>query len=151
MSIETIFFLNTSIQIFLLLGLINQLPESYRGSFNYLAQYGAFFLVVQFLARRGRENLHALKKADFELQQDEDGNEFFVKVTGELTKNHRNDSENIDELGGILPFMETPEGLNPGLYFKEYLKKLNGKNDHLFQRPARPSKKFQLHMNPDCW
>ena len=138
--------------------LIRKLPESYRGDqgqtkgFNYLAQYGFLFIFIQFNARRGRENLDELKKTDLEMKKDEDGNIYFVKVTGELTKNHRSDSENVEETGGLIPDLVTPEGFNPALFVKEFLKKLNPKSEFVFQRPTRLSKqKFRIQENPDCW
>ena len=50
--------------------LIKKIPEDYRGEigqtkgFNYLAEYGFCFLFIQFMARRGRENIDQLKKCD---------------------------------------------------------------------------------------
>jgi hypothetical protein len=60
------------------------------------------------------------------------------------SKNHQADSQNLD-LGGIITFVTNEAGLNPGRFLELYIKKLNLKNENLFQRPNRPAKKFSLH------
>ena len=130
--------------------LIKQLPEEIQGKFHYYAQYGAMLIIMQFMARRGREGMAKLKKTDFEIIEDENGERFYKKVRGELTKNHRVDSENLD-IGGIMTFQVSPEGLSPGLFLRDFINKLNHSCEFIFQKPAQESKKFKLLENPDVW
>ena len=130
--------------------LIKQLPEEIQGKFHYYAQYGAMLIIMQFMARRGREGMAKLKKTDFEIIEDENGERFYKKVRGELTKNHRVDSENLD-IGGIITFQVSPEGLSPGLFLRDFINKLNPSCEFIFQKPAQESKKFKLLENPDVW
>ena len=130
--------------------LLEKLPEQIHDSFHYYAQYGAMLVIMHFLARRGREGMAQLKKDDFRIIEDENGDRFYKKVRGELTKNHRTDSENL-ELGGLIPFTVTPENFSPGLYLKDFIGKLHKNCDFIFQKPARESKKFHIKENPECW
>ena len=47
----------------------------------------------------------------------------------------RDDSENVEEEGGLIPFKKTQQGLSPGQYFEDYMKKLSPESDRLFQKP----------------
>jgi hypothetical protein len=67
-----------------------------------------------------------------------------------LTKNHRNDSENLQD-GGIILFEENEFGLNPGVYMERFLSKLHPDSEYFLQKPQRKSQKFDLVANPDCW
>ena len=118
--------------------------------FHYLCQNVVIFLFCHYLARRGREGLDMLKKCHFDLQNDGEGNYFFKKVIGEATKNHKSDSEDLEN-GGIIPFEPTPEGLSPGQFIQDWMSKLNPQCEFLFQRPRRLSSKFRLKDNPDVW
>ena len=50
-----------------------------------------FFEVVFYFGRRGRENLHKLKKQDFVISGEASGQPFVKKITDEQTKNHQDD------------------------------------------------------------
>ena len=145
----------------------SNIPKEHRKTFHYLVEYGAFFLISLFTARRGREGLDSLKKEHFKICA-EDGQKFFKKTVGELSKNHRYGLTNIFKMsklvliffrsddedltfGGIIPFEENDFGLNPGVYLEKYLERLHPECDFLFQRPKRPSKKFKLEDNPTVW
>ena len=56
------------------------------------------------------------------------------------------DSQRLED-GGILPFIDLEDGVNLGQFLEDYISHLNIKNDNLFQRPQRPSKKFDIHSN----
>ena len=51
-------------------------------------QNKVFFEIMLFFCRRGRQNLHQLKKTDFEIKVNSQGKRCVVKTTDELTKNH---------------------------------------------------------------
>ena len=132
------------------MSLIEKIPQEWQSNYHYLCQYGMIFIIMNYLARRGREGFDILKKNSFELREDLECGKYFKKVTGESSKNHKVDDEDL-EAGGIIPFNLTPEGLSPGKYFQDWMTKLNPKNDFLFQRPKRPSKTFKLNQNPQIW
>ena len=54
-----------------------------------------------FFCRRGRQNLHQLKKTDFEIKVNSQGKRCVVKTTDELTKNHRAHDVQAEE-GGMM-------------------------------------------------
>ena len=62
----------------------------------------------------------------------------------------RDDSENVEEDGGIIPFEITSEGLSPGKYFEDYLNKLSPDCDRIFQKPLakKASRRGQLPWIP---
>ena len=130
--------------------LIEKLPVKWQDNYHYLCQYGIMFIVMNYLARRGREGFDTLKKDSFELREDPEIGKYFKKITGEVSKNHKVDDEDLTA-GGIITFNSTPEGLSPGQFFEDFLEKLNPGNDCLFQRPKRPSKIFRLRNNPRIW
>lgn len=67
-----------------------------------------------------------------------------------MTKNHRDDSEDLRD-GGVILFQDNEFGLNPGLYMERFLAKLHPDCEFFLQRPQRKSKNFDLLNNPDCW
>ena len=69
---------------------------------------------------------------------------FFIQVLGEKTKNHQNDSENLEK-GGIVPYATDEYGFNPGKFLELYLDSTNEKLDRLFQKPQRAAKWFSVH------
>lgn len=52
-----------------------------------------FVDIMIHFGRRGRENLAALTRKDFAVQQDAAGTLFVYKSTDERTKNHQSDAE----------------------------------------------------------
>ena len=76
---------------------------------------------------------------------------FYFKVLGERSKNHQNDSENIEN-AGIIPYQMDPNtGLNPGLFFELYRGLLNSNCPRLFQRARRSSETFNIHnLDENC-
>ena len=60
-------------------------------------QRKVFFELMLHFCRRGMENLRELTVHDFELRTLNDGTEILVKTSDELTKNHRENSENQDD------------------------------------------------------
>ena len=59
-------------------------------------QRKVFFDIMYYFCRRGRENLRELTKYDFEVRRNIDNTEYIVKVSDELSKNHRATEENKD-------------------------------------------------------
>ena len=130
---------------------LQRIPETWREKYHYLAMYGAIFIFVLHLGRRASEGVAFLTKAHVEKFTDEStGTEFFKKVLGESSKNHRNDSENLKD-GGLILFEPNSFGLNPGQYFNLFLSKSNNDTEFLFSRPRFVCKKFSLKSNPDIW
>ena len=130
--------------------ILTRIPEEIHDKFHFYAQYGCMMIIMSFFARRGREGMADLKISDFEIITDDFGNRFYRKNRGELSKNHRTDSEDLD-IGGLITFEVNAEGLSPGLYMKDFIGKLNKNCEYIFQRPARASKLFDIKSNPDCW
>ena len=103
------------------------------------------------LAGRGIERIASYKKSDFQILTDEDdGTHYWKLVVGGETKNHKNTDQDMTK-GGRIYFKTNNIGLNPGQYIKDFLSKLNPKQECLFQRPTRKSKAFKLDENPKCW
>ena len=62
------------------------------------------FTVILYDCRRGRESLVDLKKDSYErAHNDALGRSYWRKIRGELTKNHRKDTEDVRN-SGIIPF-----------------------------------------------
>ncbi len=70
---------------------INKLYES--GVFNTntpaTLQNKVFFEIIFYFCRRGRQNLRELKKDDFAIKVNGQGQRYVVKTKDALTKNHR--------------------------------------------------------------
>ena len=66
------------------------------------------------------------------------------QVLGESSKNHPDDSENLEK-SGIIPFMTDEFGYNPGEFLEIYLASTSSKVDRLFQQPQRKAKWFSIH------
>ena len=86
----------------------------------------------------GSVRLEGWTHFDRELQMD-----YYKKVLGEESKNHKLDSENLANCG-IIPCTVNKFGVNPGLVLDVYLSHLNPKCEYLFQQPRRASKFFLL-------
>lgn len=99
------------------------------------------FLILIFLG------IDKLTKGHFEKKYDDENGWYFEQIKLQLLKNHRKDSENLEQ-GGVIPFVTNEHGLNPGLYLEMSLKHLNPINDYFFQRPC-DGRKFgnQLHKS----
>ena len=88
------------------------LPEGYEQNWHTLLPYLSMWMISLLLGRRGREGLDQLKKSDFEKFHDEDtGVTVFMKVRGELTKNHRTTDQDLAK-GGKIPYKVNEQGKN---------------------------------------
>lgn len=103
-------------------------------------QRKVFFDLMLHFCRRGMENLRNLTTRDFVVKTMSNGVECVIKVSDELTKNHRETDENQDE--GVMK----ATGLKncPVATYKLYLSKLNPKQAVFFQRP----KSFKPQSGP---
>ena len=125
---------------------VEALPDDWRNSYHYLALYGAIFVFLSRIQDKSQGNTAFVKKADMVLLQD--------PLTGKNYYTHF-----VTEEGrpgppvpqGRIPFEENINGFNAGLYFQQYLTKLDGASPMLFNRPQRPKKTFTLQANPECW
>lgn len=91
-----------------------------------------------------------LTKQHFAKKIDEENGPHFEQIKLQRLKNHKNDSE-ILEQGGVIPFIVNEHGLNPGRYLELALAHLNPENNYFFQRPCE-GKKFakKIHKSkPD--
>ena len=62
--------------------------------------------IIQFGARRGKEGIAEMKVKNFGVQEDEIwGHKFWAKQASEVTKNHPDDAETIENCGQI-PFID---------------------------------------------
>ncbi|XP_028415787.1 uncharacterized protein LOC114539361 [Dendronephthya gigantea] len=95
-------------------------------------QNKVFFEIMFFFCRRGRQNLRDLKKDDFVIITNPQGQRCVVKKTDELTKNHRVNDAQAEE-GGMMVANGSP--YCPVHSFEKYLNHLNPVNEFLFQRP----------------
>ena len=68
---------------------LTQIPDGWLDKIHYLAQYGAHFVMTTYLVRRGNEGYEKITKSHFEKFTDDKGRQYYTKVKGELTKNHR--------------------------------------------------------------
>ena len=69
------------------------------------------------MARRGAEGIEFLTKDHVKVLTDEDtGERYIKKVLGEESKNHKHDSEDMEN-GGIILFEENDVSFNPRLFF----------------------------------
>ena len=94
-----------------------QLPEQYRDNWHTLLPYASMWLISLLTGRRAREGLDQLKKADFAKFYDEETKRtVFMKVRGELTKNHRTTDEDLTK-GGKIPFKVNEQGKDFDLFF----------------------------------
>ena len=105
------------------------------------------------MCRRGEEGLCKLKKNAIQ-KFEYGGVEYWQKVTGECSKNHQNDSEDLGKRAGAkILFEENFCGFNPGLYMSLFFDKLHEKAEYLFCRPKRGRRFLRMlrEENPDCW
>ena len=93
-------------------------------------QRKVFFELMLHLCRRGLENLRELTPNDFDIQE-RNGVECVLKVSDEMTKNHRENQENQEE--GLMMATGTPRC--PVAAYKLYSQILNPKCRWLFQQP----------------
>ena len=97
--------------------LTEELPEEYRESWHVLLPYAAMCLICLLTGRRAREGLDQLKKSDFQKVYDSETNtHFYQKIRGELTKNHRQTSEDLTK-GGKIFFKDNALGKNHYSFF----------------------------------
>ena len=68
---------------------LTKIPDGYIDKIHYLAQWGLHYIMTTYLARRANEGYAAITKSHFGRFRDDDGKEYYTKVKGELTKNHR--------------------------------------------------------------
>ena len=80
-----------------------------------------FFEEMLYFCRRGRQNLHQLKKTDFSFNKDSTRARYMCKTTDELTKNSPEDEEGFD---GCL-MNENPFPNCPVISFELYVGHVN--------------------------
>ena len=102
------------------------------------------------MARRGCEGLAELTKEHVALLTDDDGRRYYKKVLGEESKNHKTDSENMEN-GGTIPYEINDFGFNPRRFFHLWMTKQSPTATSLFNHIKRPSRKFKLKFNPQVW
>ena len=90
-------------------------------------QNKVFFEIMLYLCRGGRQKLRQLKKDDFVVKLNQQGQKYVVK-----TGNGTNSIDDGEE-GGMM--IESDSPLCPVLSFEKYLSHLNPVNNFLFQRP----------------
>ena len=94
-----------------------ELPEEYKESWHILLPYAAMALICLLTGRRAREGLDQLKKSDFQKVYDSETKmHFYQKIRGELTKNHRQTSEDLTK-GGKIFFKDNALGKNHYPFF----------------------------------
>lgn len=89
-------------------------------------QNKVFFELILYFCRRGRQNLRQLRKDDFVVKINPQGQKYVVK-SGDTTK-----LDGVHE-GGLMVASDSP--LCPVFSFEKYLTHLNPLNEFLFQRP----------------
>ena len=88
---------------------------------NYMAQYGAMFIIEMAFASRGRERMDFYTKDDFQILMDEDNNlRYWKLIRGGETKNHKTTDQDMEK-GGRIYFKQNSAGLNPGEYLQDVL------------------------------
>ena len=98
---------------------------------NFSLQRKVQFDIRFFFSRRGSENMHKMRKNNFQLTFDQRSESWFVKkIRDELTKNHR-DHEQI--ITGFMP-ENRDDPLCPVASFKKYQDHLNPENPFLWQK-----------------
>jgi hypothetical protein len=85
-------------------------------------QNKVFFEIMFYFCRRGRQNLRELKKDDFDLKVNAQGQRYVVKIKDELTKNPQGRRSQGEE-GGMMIANGSP--LCPVYSFEKYLSHLN--------------------------
>ncbi len=101
-----------------------------------------------FFCRRGRQNLRELKRDDFAIKTNPQGQRCVVKKSDELTKNHRvHDAQ--AEVRGMMFANDSP--YCPVYSFEKYLTHLNPLNEFLFQRPKRCSPSDGIKRRKHAW
>ena len=84
------------------------------------------------------------------IEDEEDASKYYKKVLGEESKNHKFDSEDLEN-GGRIMFETNVYGFNPRLFFHLYMGKLHPDAQYLFSREQREKKGFNLKSNPTVW
>lgn len=69
-------------------------------------QWLLFFYIQLFFCRRGVENLQNFTKKTFSVNTDESGAEYLVQTVDELTKNHRENDDNLSINGTMLSYKQ---------------------------------------------
>ena len=92
-------------------------------------QNKVFFELMLYFCHRGRQNLRHLRKNDFDVKVNQQGQKYVVKVSDATNTTNLGDCEE----GGIMVESNTP--LCPVYSFEKYLSHLNPLNNFLFQRP----------------
>ena len=90
-----------------------------------------------FFCHPGRQNLRQLKKTDFEIKFNSQGERCVVKTNEELTKKYRTHDVQAEK-GGMMIANDSP--FCPVSSFEKYLRVLNPMNEYLFQRPRSSGK-----------
>ena len=84
------------------------------------------------------------------MEDEETGMKYYKKTKGELSKNHREDSENMDN-GGTMNFEENSVGFNASLFLQLFISKQHPDAQFFFSQPQRAKKDFRLRSNPSIW
>ena len=90
-------------------------------------QNKVFFEIMLFFCRHGRQNLRQLRKDDFEIKVNSQGDRYVVKITDDYT------GFDTGEDGRVMVANDGP--FCPVYSFEKYLSHLNPFNESLFQRP----------------
>ena len=119
----------------------------FRHKYHELLALGAQFVTHLFDFRRGVEGVCYLNGDAWEFMELKEGKinvKAFVKVVSELSKNHQEDSEDLDDFG-IIPNMTMPGSrFNPAKIFDFFMKSRNPKQERLHQQTKRQAGKFDL-------
>ena len=69
---------------------IEKIPEPFGDSYHHLLQYCCMYLFMSLFAKRGREGIDLIEKADFEKKYDEENGHFYwQRVVIRFSKNHK--------------------------------------------------------------
>jgi len=100
------------------------IPPSWMTKPHVIIQDFTILQMIQFGVRRGKEGLADLRVGSFKLVEDEIwGHKSWVKQTTELSKNHIDDEESVENSGQI-PYLDLlriseEEHFNPGKFFED--------------------------------
>ncbi|XP_033125588.1 uncharacterized protein LOC117123684 [Anneissia japonica] len=93
-------------------------------------QRKVFFDLIFHLCKKGREDLHVMKRSDFQVSIDNNGSRFVHQTASYLRRNHLDDRDaRMYELVG--------DRLCPVKSFMKYISKLSPRNPNMWQRPKQ--------------
>ena len=113
----------------------------------YLAQYCFVFIIMYYLARRGREGFDCMQKGDFETFTAEDGFKYLRLTKKRKTKNYQRCDQDVKK-GGSIPYEPNAFGVSPAQFCQDFEQLLDPKNKYLLQRPHRSLDMFTMKHGP---